>query len=171
MKQQIPGKWEIRGEAWEWRVERSGTQCVVHLADESHSYEARAIGDGTYVVTNASGETARVSVTQGPEDCWITVAGRTWRVQKPPRGGRKPGSTALRDAEVKSPMPGKVVLVEATEGASVEDGELLVVVEAMKMEHPLRAPYAGVGTSVRVAAGQSVKGSEVLVVVDPEEQA
>jgi propionyl-CoA carboxylase alpha chain len=64
-----------------------------------------------------------------------------------------------------APMPGSVVSVAVEEGQQVERGDLLVVVEAMKMEHRITAPTAGTVTSVRVAAGQQVDADEVLVIV------
>jgi acetyl/propionyl-CoA carboxylase alpha subunit len=67
-----------------------------------------------------------------------------------------------------APMPGTVVRVEAGTGDVVESGAVLVVLEAMKMEHPVRAPHAGVVTEVRVSANQSVDQGTVLAVVgDP----
>ncbi|HEX6222235.1 MAG TPA: biotin carboxylase N-terminal domain-containing protein [Acidimicrobiia bacterium] len=76
-----------------------------------------------------------------------------------------------RDAEdqvgsLHAPMPGKVIKVEVSTGDSVGDGEVLVVMEAMKMEHTLRSPHAGEVTSVSCAAGDQVEAGEVLVVVE-----
>jgi acetyl/propionyl-CoA carboxylase alpha subunit len=64
-----------------------------------------------------------------------------------------------------APMPGKVVRVEVTEGQAVSEGQVLVVMEAMKMEHALRAPHAGVVTEVRARDGDQVAANEILVVV------
>jgi len=76
-------------------------------------------------------------------------------------GGAVPGAT-------RSPMPGVVVAVAVEEGQVVGEGETLVTVEAMKMEHRVTAPTAGTVTEVRVSAGQQVDAEEVLVVVqDP----
>jgi acetyl/propionyl-CoA carboxylase alpha subunit len=71
-----------------------------------------------------------------------------------------------------APLPGAVRRVTVSEGASVTQGEVLVVLEAMKMEHAIRAPHDGTVTSVLVADGQQVDGGAVLVVVaarDPAE--
>lgn len=66
-----------------------------------------------------------------------------------------------------APMPGVVVRVEVAEGATVAEGELLLVLEAMKVEHRVRAELAGVVTAVPVAQGRSVAEGDVLVVLDP----
>jgi biotin carboxyl carrier protein len=62
-------------------------------------------------------------------------------------------------------MPGKVVRVLVTAGQSVQAGEGIVVVEAMKMENELRAPRAGVVKQIMARPGQSVESGAVLAVV------
>jgi biotin carboxyl carrier protein len=62
-------------------------------------------------------------------------------------------------------MPGKVVRVLVTAGQSVQAGEGMVVVEAMKMENELRAPRAGVVKQIMARPGQSVESGAVLAVV------
>jgi propionyl-CoA carboxylase alpha chain len=63
-------------------------------------------------------------------------------------------------------MPGAVANVPVTVGQEVAAGEAVVAVEAMKMEHTLRAPGRGIVTEIRVAVGQQVKLDEDLVIVD-----
>jgi acetyl-CoA carboxylase biotin carboxylase subunit len=65
-----------------------------------------------------------------------------------------------------APMPGKVVKVEVREGDSVDEGQILVVMEAMKMEHTLRSPHSGTVTSVQTATGDQVEAGQTLVVVE-----
>jgi acetyl/propionyl-CoA carboxylase alpha subunit len=67
-----------------------------------------------------------------------------------------------------SPMPGTVVRVDAVVGASVAAGTPLVALEAMKMEHTLRAPHGGTVSEVRVMVGDQVDTGTVLVVVQPD---
>jgi propionyl-CoA carboxylase alpha chain len=65
-------------------------------------------------------------------------------------------------------MPGTVVRVQAAPGDAVQSGAVLVVLEAMKMEHQVRAPHSGVVAEVAVTAGQAVEVGTVLAVVDGE---
>ena len=65
-----------------------------------------------------------------------------------------------------APMPGKVLQVRISEGDAVSEGDVLVIMEAMKMEHTLRAPFAGSVQSLRAAAGDQVEADQVLVVVE-----
>ncbi|WP_440712039.1 acetyl/propionyl/methylcrotonyl-CoA carboxylase subunit alpha [Gordonia sp. FQ] len=70
--------------------------------------------------------------------------------------------------DVRSPMPGTVVAVPATTGQTVAAGDPLVVVEAMKMEHTLRAPVDGVA-QITVSAGQKVDAQQVLAHVTTDQ--
>ena len=63
-------------------------------------------------------------------------------------------------------MPGKILAIDVEVGDRVEAGKVLVLMEAMKMEHQITAPSAGEVTEVRVAVGDQVDNGEVLVVVD-----
>ncbi|HEY4333662.1 MAG TPA: biotin/lipoyl-containing protein, partial [Ilumatobacteraceae bacterium] len=64
-----------------------------------------------------------------------------------------------------SPMPGTVVAVHAVVGQDVIAGQVLIALEAMKMEHSIKAPLAGAVVEVRVAVGDQVESGQVLIVV------
>ena len=74
----------------------------------------------------------------------------------------------LAEGSALAPMPGGVVRVEVAEGDAVQPGQLLVVLEAMKMEHAVHATSAGTVTSVRVAEGDQVETGRILVVVEAD---
>ena len=69
-----------------------------------------------------------------------------------------------------APMPGSVVRVAVAEGDEVSEGQVLLWLEAMKMQHEVRAPLAGVVAELAVAAGQQVEVGEVLAVVRPADE-
>jgi biotin carboxyl carrier protein len=66
-------------------------------------------------------------------------------------------------------MPGKVVAIVAPEGAAVARGDTVVIIEAMKMEHAVKAPADGVVSSIPVAVGHQVEADQVLAVVESTE--
>ncbi len=76
----------------------------------------------------------------------------------------EPEAPAVAGALV-APMPGRVISVAVGTGDEVAEGQLLVVVEAMKMEHRVVAPRPGTVAEVRVAAGDQVSGDDLLVVL------
>jgi propionyl-CoA carboxylase alpha chain len=106
----------------------------------------------------------------------VTVHGRTVVVDSPlgavdlemvPRFGEvgaqaEPGSLL-------APMPGSVVQVAAEPGQPVTTGDVVVVLEAMKMEHTIRAPHDGTVRTVAVSAGEQVERGTVLAVVEADE--
>lgn len=65
--------------------------------------------------------------------------------------------------KVNAPMPGKILKVNAAAGAAVKKGDVLVVLEAMKMENEICAPQDGTVATVECAAGDSVESGKVLV--------
>lgn len=66
---------------------------------------------------------------------------------------------------VPSPMPGVIVDVRAQEGQKVEAGDVLVVLEAMKMENDIVAPVAGTVSSVLVKKGDTVESNQTIITI------
>ncbi len=81
--------------------------------------------------------------------------------------GRRGGSGEVDGPRpVKAPMPGRVVRVLVNDGQDVEEGEAIVVIEAMKMQNELRSPKAGRVVRVAVGVGDAVGAGDVLAVVE-----
>ncbi len=70
--------------------------------------------------------------------------------------------------EVESEVQGNVWKIEVAEGDQVAQGDVLIVLESMKMEIPVEAPAAGVVTELRVREEQAVEEEEVLLVLETE---
>ena len=81
------------------------------------------------------------------------------------------GATQMGGDVVLAPMPGRVVSVDVTAGADVSEGQRLLSLEAMKMEHVLAAPRSGTLDEVTVAAGDQVAAGDVLARLAPEDSA
>lgn len=73
-----------------------------------------------------------------------------------------PAAGAAGAVKVNAPMPGKVLSVKAAVGQAVKKGDVLLVLEAMKMENEIVAPQDGTVASIQVSAGQSVEAGDVL---------
>lgn len=80
-----------------------------------------------------------------------------------PAPAAAPGPGAA--GEVTAPLPGTVAAVKVEPGQSVQAGQVLIVLEAMKMENEMLAPSAGTVKEIRVAKGASVAAGDVLVVL------
>ncbi len=147
----------------------------VEFEDET-VVEWRRGRDG-YVVEGASvvqaSPTSVTLETEGVRTTYdVTIRGGEVDVDGP--GGhvrltRKPRFTDPADevasGSLLSPMPGTVVSVAVVAGAEVRAGEVVLVLEAMKMQHPVTAPYDGVVTEIGVQQGTQVAAGEVLAVV------
>lgn len=77
----------------------------------------------------------------------------------------KPETTSGDGEPVTSPMPGKVVYVSRTAGEKVEEGDEILVLEAMKMGNPIIAPKNGTIISMNVKEGQNVQGGDLLFTI------
>ena len=83
---------------------------------------------------------------------------------------RGSGAAAAGSGAILAPMPGKVIAVDVAEGDRVAAGQRLMVLEAMKMEHALTAPFDGTVTKLSAATGGQVQVEAVLAVVAPAEE-
>ncbi|MEO6804540.1 MAG: biotin/lipoyl-containing protein [Edaphobacter sp.] len=82
------------------------------------------------------------------------------------QGRRGAGAGTDGPRAVKAPMPGRVVRVLVAAGDAVEEGQGVVVIEAMKMQNELKSPKAGLVVRVGAAVGDTVSSGDVLVVVE-----
>lgn len=106
---------------------------------------------------------------------WVHRAGLTSRLARRTRAEQLTDHRAtlsraagVAEPELRTAMPGAVVAVGASTGDSVVEGQSLVTVEAMKMEHSLLAPIAGTVT-ITVAVGDQVRQDQVIARIDPHE--
>jgi 3-methylcrotonyl-CoA carboxylase alpha subunit len=80
------------------------------------------------------------------------------------------GAASAADGAIIAPMPGKVIAVDVAEGQAVTAGQRLMVLEAMKMEHALTAPFDGTVTELSASVGGQVQVEAVLCVVEPQSE-
>jgi biotin carboxyl carrier protein len=149
----------------------------VKLSRGPQSREVR-VDDGTAELDGRQVAFERVCAGGGEER--IVVDGRAHRVLAAPDGERilvwcdgvvhtftraRPGRPASSDAgaDLLAPMPGRVRRIHATVGQAVKRGEVLLVLEAMKMEHAIRAPHDGRVGRVLVGEGELVDAGAELV--------
>ena len=123
-----------------------------------HAWSPRAIDveiDGRRLRARVTRVQDRIVIQSGRGDVELVVRPRF----------ELPGSAAPAGGLV-APMPGKVIELRVQVGQTVRAGETLLVLEAMKMEHPIRAPQDGVVAEIKVAAGDQVENGALLLVVE-----
>src|SRR5699024_7617093 len=79
-------------------------------------------------------------------------------------------SLVATEGSLLSPMPGSIISVDVTNGQTVKAGQALMSMEAMKMEHAIRATADGVVTDISVAVGDQVDAGKVLAIVSGDEE-
>ena len=139
------------------------------MADENpvarpERLEITPLGRGRYRVSD--GPRQRLAYAAGPPHMrWVFVDGRTYVIEA---GGRdRPRTRAHEDdTALASPMPATVAAIHVRVGQDVSQGDLLIMLEAMKMELPIRAPRAGSVKSIACAPGELVQAGVPLVELD-----
>jgi 3-methylcrotonyl-CoA carboxylase alpha subunit len=106
-----------------------------------------------------------VSSETTPDGIVVFRDGQSLAVRTESRGTGT--SHGLHDGEIEAPMPGKVTAVEVSSGEKVAEGQRLLTLEAMKMEHALTAPFDGTVTELNAKAGAQVTEGQLLVRVEP----
>ncbi|AKJ99454.1 3-methylcrotonyl-CoA carboxylase [Pseudomonas chlororaphis] len=99
-------------------------------------------------------------------DLWLFTRPGGLPLQDRTRAPITPAASAPGDGLLKAPMDGAIVEVLVSEGTRVRQGQLLLVLEAMKMEHPLKAGFDGVVRQLQVAPGEQVRQQQVLLRVE-----
>ena len=144
------------GHAGDYRIELEGvTHQVAGARLEAGVLSARI--DGAMRRFGALADAARVLVHDGE---------RRLRVEAVEVYRRRDDAGSAAEHRIRAPMPGRVVLVQAAPGQAVNAGDVVLVIEAMKMELALKAPRDGVVAELRAVAGDFVEADAVLATLE-----
>jgi len=141
----------VDGKVYEVDFESVSGQPVYSLIVDGKSYEGYAAQD---------------------EDTWqVLLRGRLYPVtvederEKRLRSAAGGGVTETGEFHLRAPMPGLIVTVPIQEGQPVKRGQVLLILESMKMQNELKAPRDGTIGRVRVRAGETVEQKQILLSV------
>ncbi|HEX7170525.1 MAG TPA: biotin carboxylase N-terminal domain-containing protein [Rubrobacter sp.] len=166
------GPWRLLGaatldyEGHRVEVQRVGSANLrVTVEGEESTVEVLHHGDGR-IRALIDNKPIEAGIVANAVRILVSLRGETHSLRKlAPPTVDETGSGADAAASLTAPMPGTVVKVLVEEGQEVEEGQLLLVLEAMKMEQPVSAPHAGVVNSLPFDEGSLVPGGAVLVEV------
>ena len=113
-------------------------------------------GHGRYRIV-ADGQQRIAYAVADRERTWVFIAGRTYVIEGRDREGRSGRVRTDDQLALSAPMPATVLAVNVTPGQAVEEGDLLIMLEAMKMELPIKAPSAGRVKSIACREGELVQ--------------
>ena len=108
-------------------------------------------------------------------DTWkATVEGQTFEVKVPdagpaPKQRRSSGGKSKKSGKVSANIPGKVVTLEVNVGDVVAEGQVVMILEAMKMQNEIQAPVSGTVTEIHCEEGQSIEANVPLLIITPDE--
>ena len=122
--------------------------------------EAAEPGEKTTVVVEVNGK--RLEVALPAELGTVGAAGNSRAAKKPKRQRKSGGASAVSGDTLTSPMQGTIVKIAVAEGDEVAEGDLVVVLEAMKMEQPLSAHRSGKISGLVAAVGETVTSGSVI---------
>ncbi len=126
--------------------------------------QARLGQDG--LQAELDGRRLRVALARRGDELVFWLEGEAWQARQ-----HRPGQAATAASvpgSLASPLPGQVIAVQVAEGERVVAGQALVVVEAMKMEHVIRAPHDGRISALNFAPGARVDEGQPLLVLEEE---
>ena len=127
--------------------------------DKNH---VKDLGDGWHIVGDGH-QRWRVAVASEGNSTWVFADGQVARLDKEEAPAMRGRARGRGDASVMSPMPATVVAINTATGKTVSEGDTVIVLEAMKMELPIKAPKNGVVKAVHCAKGDLVQPGVVLL--------
>jgi biotin carboxyl carrier protein len=156
-----------------------GKQFLVEIIDERHVsvdgkvYEVdfeSVSGQPVYSLI-VDGKSHEGYAAQGEDNWQVLLRGRLYPVtvederEKRLRSAASHGVAETGEFHLRAPMPGLVVAVPIEEGQAVKRGQVLLVLESMKMQNELKAPRDGTVGRVRIKAGETVEQKQILLSV------
>ncbi len=118
-----------------------------------------------YTIT-VNGTPYNVTVEEGVSSAPIQQTAPITAAPSAPAPASPAQSGSAGSVKVESPMPGTILDIKTSVGASVESGQVLCVLEAMKMENDIVAPQAGTVASISVSKGDSVDAGQVIITMN-----
>ena len=176
----VPTGWRMGEHAgWSIRLSSEGRTEHVHLIgtprraqvwveDGRRRPMTAGMVDGRLALT-LDGIRCEFLVAESGHQIWLAGELGTVMLEEIREAPARPDDEHQGDAEIVSPMPGSVVDVGVEDGATVAAGDVVVAVEAMKMEHSLRSPVGGV-VQLFVARGDQVKVGQLLARITTTEE-
>lgn len=152
------GDHEYRASVAEARLDSSNEASLVSI-NEQAAIATRVVGPGE--VRIGSGPERRAWVSTSGDTRWVFLDGEVFELEVLREGRRR--TTGDARGSLSAPMPATVVRVDAAPGDRVRKGDSLIILEAMKMELPVRAPADGIVASVHCKTGDLVKAGAPLV--------
>jgi geranyl-CoA carboxylase alpha subunit len=160
----------LDGEEREFSIERHSGRLVARSGDRTYDLDIAPVGDGETFSLLVDGRSYDVAADVQRENVALQMLGSSFSVHVEDERERAAHAVAGHKQggkrELRAAMPGIVVEVRIAEGDAVEEGQTLVVLEAMKMQNPLAAEAPGKVTRVVCKKGEAVAAGALLLEIE-----
>lgn len=154
------------GRRVEAQVTTRGDETAVRVGGREFRLRLEQLGPTTWRITDEEGAAHLARSVDHAGTRWLHLDGEILAVRLIEAAAR-PKARARRPEGLVAPMPGAVTQVVVREHDAVAAGQPIVIIEAMKMEHVVRAPLAGKVVALRVRPGEQVEAGAVVAEVQP----
>ena len=155
------------GEEREFTIERHGDRLIARTGECTFALDMALVGDGATFSLLVDGKSYDVVADVNREEVALQMLGEQFLVhvedEREKAAHAVAGHKQSGKRELRAAMPGIVVDIKVAEGSVVEEGQTLVVLEAMKMQNPLLAESAGKVTRLLCKKGEAVAGGALLL--------
>lgn len=156
-------------ESAEMTVRLEGDRAEARIGGRRHRLELIPRADGTFVGIFESGRVLRSRISPAKGGTRVRTRGSDFVLGLfDPREEIAAAGSSAGSSEVLSAMPGRVIEVKVQKGESVKSGDVLLILEAMKMQNEIRAETDGTVASLECEAGQTVDSGALLLRFEPE---
>lgn len=159
--------YEHQGKLYPVTITREGDGFNIGIGERSFMVESKEAKPGYFVLT-IDGKVTKCNIATEGNQRHIFINGEVYRFNRVEAGARPAGFDKL-PSEITSPISGKVTAVAAADGDAVDAGQVLITIEAMKMEYQIKAPYAGKVEKINFKQGDQVDIGELLVRMEKAE--
>jgi 3-methylcrotonyl-CoA carboxylase alpha subunit len=157
----------LQGQLLSVQISYGGGSISIEMNGSTHSVESLSVENGA-IRALVKGKQREARFLQAGRDFFADVEGHQLTLSEPAYA--REGSAFEGSGSIRAPMPGRILKLEAAAGTMVEAGARLLVMEPMKMEHVLRAPFAGKMADMLVREGDQVREGDVLCTITPDDQ-
>lgn len=163
---------ELNNEKHEIVLNQNGENITAEIDGRAYELEAHEVEPNVYLLKHENKiYQIAVSPNQNPNEPFsVGVGANNFEIKvsdpKRLRGAAGAGEHGEGLAEIKTAMPGKVVRILVEAGAEINQGDGVIIVEAMKMQNEMKSPKNGIVKEIRVAEGATVNAGDILAVIE-----
>ena len=137
---------------------------IINVNGKSYEVDVEEVKEGSAPVMTSSVAAPKSASVPAPQ---IAAAQPVSQVEQSPAADPKPVANVSSDAiKMKSPMPGNILDVKVNVGDTIKKNQVLLILEAMKMENEIMSPQDGKVVSIPVTRGTTVNSGDILIIIE-----